>query len=112
MSKLQITVLIVLWVFALIPPALNSLLPIRFKVAALASLIGFFPGLGGGAAFAGVWVGFIQIFGGSGEMSYLDIAKSHWDQMLLIVISGPAVAMIGVACMFVYYSKDIPSPEE
>lgn len=111
MTDTQIKIAAVLWVLALLPIASSLLLPTRVKISAWASIIGFLPGIGAGFAIAGIWIGILGMNAATSSKSYFEIASIHIWSLLLIVVCAPAIAMIVVFCMFLYFSGKELSPD-
>jgi len=109
MTDAQIKIAAVIWGIALFPIAFSLFLPARIKFSAWASIVGFLPGIGGGIAVAGMWIGVLGMNAATSNKSYIEVASAHLWSLLLIIVCGPALTMIGAFCMFVYFSgKKLP----
>jgi hypothetical protein len=129
MSEKQITVIIAFWIVAIIPlgatlvifvltktGVLATPIPDHYrglvpKVASLLTVGGWVglrfmaPAVGGGLAAAGVWVGLLCMF--NATVNAWKVAIMNWGHLLLIVLSAPAITVIGVTVMIFYFGWDV-----
>ena len=64
-------------------------------------LVGFLPGLGGGIAAAGVWVGILRMVSKNKNVPLFELAQDNIGELLFIALLGPVVAIAAIVVMFI-----------